>query len=170
VKTLRRIWFVLRGDKDVFFEIGLDRKADWAAFGLVLVVSLVSGLGWILRSQNPFLLAISLVPCAVTAWWIFGYSIKFIETLSAGGGMTHRELLRLAGFAMLPLGLLSVPYIGWLSVGWFWGLMYRALRSFYSTKPMHTLFLVLAGSMIAIVTLGLSVVVINTALVGRFVP
>jgi hypothetical protein len=170
VKTLQRIWNVLRGDKDVFFEIGLDRKADWAAFGLVLVVSLLSGIGWILRSQNPFLSAISLVPCAVTAWWIFGYSINFIEMLSAGGGMTHRELLRLAGFAMLPLGLLSVPYIGWLSVVWFWGLMYRALRSFYSTKPMHTLFLVLAGSMIALVTLGLSVVVINTVLVGWFVP
>ena len=84
--------------------------------------------------------------------------------------MTHRELLRLAGFAMLPLGLLSVPYIGWLSVVWFWRLMYQALRSFYSTKPMHTLILVLAGSMIALVTLGLSVVVINTVLVGWFVP
>ncbi len=165
-----RLWRVLRGDEDVFFEIGLDRKADWAAFGLVLVVSLVSGLGWILRSQTPFLSAISFVPCAVAAWWIFGYSINFIEMLSAGGGMAHGELLRLAGFAMLPLGLLSVPYIGWLSVGWFWGLMYRALRSFYSSKPGHTLFLVLAGSMIACVFLGLSVVLINTVLMGWFSP
>jgi hypothetical protein len=170
VKTLRRIWNVLRGDEDVFFEIGLDRKADWAAFGIVLVVGLVSGLGWIMQSNNPFLLAISLVPCGVAAWWIFGYSINFIETLSAGGGMTRRELLRLAGFTMLPLVCLSVPYIGRLSVVWFWGLMYRALRSFYSTKPGHTLFLVLTGSMIAFVFLGLSVVVINTALVGWFEP
>jgi hypothetical protein len=170
VKTLRRIWFVLKGDEDVFFEIGLDRQADWAAFGLVLVVGLVSGFGWILRSQNPFLSAISLLPGVVLAWWIFGYSINFIEMLAAGGGMTHRELLRLAGFAMLPLVFLSLPYIGWLSVGWFWVLMYRALRSFYSTKPGHTLFLVLAGSMIAVVSLGLSVVVLNTALKGWFVP
>jgi len=84
--------------------------------------------------------------------------------------MTLQELLRLSGFAMFPLICLSVPYIGWLSVGWFWALMYRALRSFYSTKPGHTLFLVLASSMIAFVSLGLSVVVINTALVGWFVP
>jgi hypothetical protein len=170
VKFFNRLWRVLRGDEDVFFEIGLDRKADWAAFGLALVVSLMSGLGWILRSNNPFLLAISLVPCGMAAWWIFGYSINFIEMLSAGGGMTHRELLRLAGFAMLPLVCLSVPYIGWLSVVWFWGLLYRALRSFYSTKPGHTLFLVLTGSLVACVFWGLSVTVINTALVGRFSP
>jgi hypothetical protein len=160
----------LRGNEDVFFEIGFDRKADWAAFWVVLVVGLVSGLGWILQSNNPFLLAISLVPCGVAAWWIFGYSINFIEVLTAGGGMTHRELLRLAGFTMLPLVCLNVPYIGWLSVVWFWGLMYRALRSFYSTKPVHTLFLVLTSSMIAFVFLGLCVVVINTALVGWFGP
>jgi hypothetical protein len=86
--------------------------------------------------------------------------------VSAGGGMTHHELLRLAGFAMLPLVCLSVPYIGWLSVVWFGGLMYRALRSFYSTKPLHTLFLVLSGSLIAFVFWGLSITVINTALAG----
>jgi hypothetical protein len=170
VKVLGRIWGVLKGDEDVFFEIGLDGKASWTAFGLVCVIGLISGLGWILRSGNPYLSIVSTLLVAAGTWWIFGYTISFVETLVGGGGVTRSELLRLTAFSAIPLILLSVPHVGWFSVAWFWGLMYRALRSFYSTKPRHTVFLLLTGSFVAFIFGGLAFVLINTAWLGRASP
>ena len=170
MKVLRRIWFVLQGDEDAFFEIGFDRQASWTAFGLVCVIGLFSGIGWILRSGRPYLTSVSTLLVTVGTWWIFGYSISFIETLVGGGGVTRAELLRLTAFSAIPLILLSVPYVGWFSFVWFWGLIYRALRSFFSIKPRHAVFLLLTGSFVAFVFWGLAFVLINTAWLGRASP
>jgi hypothetical protein len=170
VKVLRRIWGALKGDEDVLFEIGLNRKGNWTAFGLVCVIGLISGLGWILRSGSLYLSIASTLLVAAGTWWIFAYTISFVETLVGGGDVTRGDLLRLTAFSAIPIILLSVPYVGWISVAWFWGLMYKALRSFYSTKPRHTIFLLLTGSFVAFIFWGLAFVLINTAWLGRASP
>jgi len=166
MKLVQRIWRVLRKDEDVFFEIGLDQKAGWQAFSLLILTSLTSGLGWILRSDKPLLLEVSLLIAAVVAWLILAGFIRFLEMLFTGGGIDRKELLRLAGFTALPLALLSIPYAGWLSVVWFWSLLYAGLRSLYSTKPVHTLALVIIGNLAAFITWGITMVLINVVLGG----
>ena len=129
MKFLRRIWGTLRWDEDVFFEIGMDRKAIWQAFGLILLVSLLSSLWWVLQSNAPILLQLSLTASGLAAWLIFAGWVGFLDMLLKGGGMSRAEIMRVGGFAALPLVFLSIPYAGWLSVIWFWRIMYAALRS-----------------------------------------
>ena len=164
MKQLQRIWRALRRDEDVFFEIGMDKKANIPAFLLVNLVGLTSGAGWVLRSESPFLLLASLLVAAPVAWLVFAGCIRFLEMIFEGGGMERNELLRLAGFAALPLAFLSVPYVGWLSVVWFWSLMYTAIRSLYSMDPPHALALVWLGNMVAFVAWGLTMLLVNTVL------
>lgn len=169
MKLLQRIWRVLRRDEDVFFEIGLDQKAGWQSFVVVIVASLLSSLGWILRSNNPFLIEVSLLIAAIIAWLILSGFISFLNMLFTGGMMNRQELLRLTGFAVLPLAFLSIPYVGWLSVVWFWSLLYMGLRSLYSTKPIHTIALIILGSLAAFITWGLTMVLVNE-LIGILPP
>lgn len=164
MKLFQRIWRVLRKDEDAFFEIGLDGQASWQAFGLVLLVGLISASGWVLRSGYPFPLLVSLTAGAVIAWLIFAGWAGFLEMLLKGGDLNRGEVLRVTGFAALPLMLLSIPYIGWLSVIWFWGLTYVALRSLYSTKPTYTLLLIGTGSLTAFMGWGLTVLIIYGSL------
>lgn len=165
-KLLRRIWKSLCRDDDVFFEIGLDTKANISALGLVLLTGSFGGLRWVLGDEHPFKLAISLIIAIVIAWFVFAESIQFAEMLWAGGGINRAELLRLSGFSALPLASFSIPYVGWLGVIWFWILIYAAIRSLYSTKPKHTAVLVGLGSLAAFSAWGLTVVVVKTVLTG----
>jgi hypothetical protein len=166
-KLLSRVWKSLCRDEDVFFEIGLDKKAWMPALGLVLSAGLIGGLRWVLDSEHPPQLVISLFISITIAWFIFAEAIQFAETLWAGGGMNRVELLRLSGFSALPLACLSIPYVGWLGVIWFWILIYTAVRSLYSTKPRHTAVLVGLGSLAAFSAWGLTVVLVNIILVGK---
>lgn len=165
-KQLQRIWRSLIRDEDVFFEIGLDKKESLPALGLVLLLGAAGGLRWVLESENPVSLLASLFIGSCVAWLVFAESIHFAEMLWAGGGMERVELLRLSGFSALPLALLSVPYIGWLGVIWFWALIYTAIHSLYSTKPMHTVLLIGIGSLAAFSAWGMTVLLVNTVLTG----
>jgi hypothetical protein len=166
VRLIHRLGGVLKGDEDEFFQIGLDRKANRAALMVVLLVGAAGSLSWWLQNENPAVSLSGFLPGMLAAWLVFGGSIHFIEMSFGGGGMSRRELWRLSGFAMLPLVLLGVPYVGWLSLVWFWGLMYRALRSFYAIKPGHAIFLIFTGSMVAFIVWGLTTVIVNTVVVS----
>lgn len=166
VKFFLRVWRALHRDEDVFFEIGLDKKANWQAFGLTVLSGVLGGLRWVLGSEQGFYLLGSLLVSAVVAWFIFAGSIRFMEMVFTGGEMDRKELLRLAGFSTPPLALLSIPYVGWISLIWFWSLIYTGLRSLYSTKPWHTLALMMLGSLVAFVAWGIFLLVAYTLLTG----
>jgi hypothetical protein len=142
----------------------MDRKASWQAFGLILLVSLLSSLWWVLHSNSPIILQLSLVASGLVAWMIFAGWVSFLDMLFKGGGMSRTEILRVGGFATLPLVFLSIPYAGWLSVIWFWRIMYAALRSLYSTKPLYTLALIGSGSLMAMIAWGYGYLLVNTVL------
>ena len=142
------------------------KKGSLPALGLVLFAGTAGGLRWVLNSENRLPLLVSLIFGSSVAWFVFAESIHFVETLWAGGGMARMELLRLSGFSALPLAFLSVPFAGWLGVIWFWVLIYTAIRSLYSTKPLHTVLLIGMGSLAAFSAWGMSVLLSNTVMTG----
>jgi hypothetical protein len=166
MKRLQRIWRSFARDEDAFFEIGLDKKESLPAVGLTLLAGAAGGLRWVLENGNPFALQVSLLIGSCAGWFVFTEAIHFVEMLWAGGGMQRKELLRLSGFSALPLAFLSIPYIGWLGVVWFWVLIYTAIRSLYSTKPRHTIVLIGLGSLAALTAWGMTVLLVNTVLTG----
>jgi hypothetical protein len=162
--VLRRIWRVLRAEEDVFFEIGLDRNAGKTAFGVILLVGLLSGVGWVVKSERPWILLASLLTASLVVWYVFAGTISFFDQLIWAGGMSRIELLRMAGFTMAPLVWLSIPYIGWLSMPWFLVLSYKAIHSLYSTKPAQTLGLIGAAGLVSCVAWGFTVLMVSTVL------
>jgi hypothetical protein len=150
----------------VFQEIGADPTATVQAIIVVVVASLVGGLGtifsgdfdavgWILGG------AYSIVGLAITAGVIYLISRLF----QARGDYT--SLFRSLGYASAPQALAIIPILGWLA-GLVWSLILaiRAVKETQAVSGGAAAAIVLIPAAIVFVIVVILVVALGVALVG----
>jgi hypothetical protein len=110
-------------DRLLYQEAENDRSLTQEALLIVVIVSLVNGigalLGGILRGGfgSALLAAVVAVVIGVVNYYIWSYVTYFVGTSFFGGTADVGEILRVLGYAYTPqlLGLLGfIPFVGWL--------------------------------------------------------
>lgn len=112
---VERIMRVLRLDKTVFAEIAKDANATTQAGIIVVVVSLLTGIGAGFQGKFFGNLVWQLIAGVVLGWLLWAVVTYFIGTSLFQGKTTVEELLRVLGYASAPrlLGFFSfIPCVG----------------------------------------------------------
>lgn len=146
---LGRIWYVLRLDASVYEEVGPDRAATLQAMVIILLAVTLSGVGRALTSENPLLLLINQIPGALVGWVLLASTIYALGSLIQGRPIDYVGILRVIGFAVAPLMLSGIQYVGFLS--WVWALIciFLAVRKVYDLDGPRTLLVVAVGIILA---------------------
>ncbi len=122
---LERIIGVLKLDTKVFAEIEHDQTATTQAAMVVGIVALLSALGGGINAalnEGSFLFSfIFALVWAFISWAIWSAVTFFVGTKFFGGEADMGEMLRVMGFAQVPLVLQIIPCIGPI-VGGIWSL------------------------------------------------
>ncbi|MFN2112326.1 MAG: YIP1 family protein [Anaerolineales bacterium] len=145
-------------DKDFYKEAESDTSLTQEALMIVVVVSIISGIGsflgglWIGKPGAAFLALIVNSALGVANYYIWAYVTHFIGTNMFAGDATPDELLRVLGYASGPrlLGVLGfIPCIGWLAalVGAIWALVagFYGVREALDLDTTETLITVFLG-------------------------
>ena len=140
---------------DAFDEIVFDRHAYLKAIVVVFLVAILGSLRWILSSANPWFTILGMIISWLVGWYFFTSSMVFLARLLWDMPVDTRELLSITGYSFLPLVFLSLPYIGWLSIAWFLGVLYLALRYIYLLTIARTFVLIGISSMVAFFVWGM---------------
>lgn len=124
---LERIIGVFKLDTQVFAEIEADQTATNQAAIVVGIVALLSGIGSgigaAISGNGSFLgSALFALVWAFIAWIIWSAVTFFVGTKFFGGEADMGEMLRVIGFAQVPLMLQIIPCIGPI-VGGIWALV-----------------------------------------------
>jgi hypothetical protein len=112
---VERIMRVLKLDKAVFPEIGNDPKATTEAGIIVVVVSLLTGIGSGFQGGFFGRVVWELIAGVVLGWLLWAFVTYFIGTSLFQGKTTVEEMLRVLGYASAPrlLGFFSfIPCVG----------------------------------------------------------
>ena len=108
---LSRMLRVMKLDSSVYEEVEHDQSATGQAVLVVIVVSILSGLGKIVGGGVMtvlFAIVVTLIGWVVMSFVSLGIGRLF------GGKADMGELLRALGFAYTPQVLGLIPFIGWL--------------------------------------------------------
>jgi hypothetical protein len=111
---IERITRVFRLDTPVFREIAVDSNATGEAAIIVVIVSLLSGIGAGITGHF-FSSLISQLILGVVFWALWAVVTYFIGTLVFAGKTTIEEMLRVLGYANAPrlLGFFNfIPCVG----------------------------------------------------------
>jgi hypothetical protein len=112
-----RILGALRLDPATYEEVEHDSSATGQAVAVVVVVTILSGIGAATRGTNAIIGAVIL---ALISWVIYTFAVYVVGTTilkSPETSATFEQVLRPLGFAYAPnaLAVLSgVPAVGWL--------------------------------------------------------
>lgn len=121
---LERMIRAARLDIGVYEELESDTTANGQALTVVVIVSILSGLGFFIASVfggdfvGAIVTLIVSVLLAIVGWALFAFITYFVGTRLFGGTATWGELLRTIGFAYTPLVIGIIPCLGF--VGWIW--------------------------------------------------
>ena len=176
LKLLPVRWFgLLRFDEDAIFRLATARQATWPALFGLLLASGLGGLRWLQTPQSSAQVTANatvlpggwaglliLLCCSLVGWWQFAGGLRFLAQFLWSAELPRIELLRLSGYSVLPLALLSLPYIGPLALLWALAALYRALRSHYSLSWAKALLGVLAGGWTAFLSWGFLMLIAAT--------
>jgi len=145
-------------DKEFYKEVESDTSLNQEALMIVVVVSVISGIGsflgglWVGKIGAAFLALIVNSALGVANYYIWSYVTHFIGTNMFAGDATPDELLRVLGYASGPrlLGVLGfIPCIGWLAalVGAIWALIagFYGVREALDLDTTETLITVFLG-------------------------
>jgi hypothetical protein len=151
-------------DKDFYKEVEADTSLNQEALMIVVVVSVISGIGsfigglWIGNIGSALLALIVNAGLGVANYYIWSYVTHFIGTNMFAGDATPDELLRVLGYASAPrlLGLLGfIPCIGWLIAlaGAIWALVagFYGVREALDLDTTETLITVALGWLVVLV-------------------
>lgn len=121
---LERMIRAARLDIGVYEELERDTTANGQALTVVVIVSILSGLGFFIASVfggdfvGAIVTLIVSVLIAIVGWALFAFITYFVGTRLFGGTATWGELLRTIGFAYTPLVIGIIPCLGF--IGWIW--------------------------------------------------
>ena len=123
---LDRILGVFRLDVNTFEAIEHDDAATAQAVLVVAIVAVLTGLGSGFGAQisggNFFNSFISTLVWAYIGWFLWSAVSFFVGTALFDGQSSIPEMLRVLGFAQIPLVLGIIPCVGWF-VGGIWALI-----------------------------------------------
>ncbi len=121
-----RILGVFRLDVNTFEAIEHDEAATGQAAIIVAFVALLSGLGSGFGAQigggNFFTSFISTLIWAFIGWFLWAVVSFFVGTTFFGGQSSVGEMLRVLGYAQVPMVLGIIPCVGWI-IGGIWALI-----------------------------------------------
>jgi len=123
---LDRILGVFRLDVNTFEAIEHDDAATAQAVLIVAIVAVLTGLGSGFGAQisggNFFTSFISTLVWAYIGWFLWAVVSFFVGTALFEGQSSIPEMLRVLGFAQIPLVLGIIPCVGWI-IGGIWALI-----------------------------------------------
>lgn len=106
-------------DLDFYNTVEADESFNGQAALLVLIVSLLSGIGVGLTAGTPFLRSIIITTIGgLIAWVVWAALTAWIGTSFFGGTTNFGEMLRVLGYAQAPRALGVLPFIGWIGFVW----------------------------------------------------
>jgi hypothetical protein len=149
--VLNRIVGVFRLDPKTFEEIEHNTSLTMAAGIIVVIIALITGLGAGISNaifQRSFLGGfLSTLIGSILGWFIWSAVTWFIGTRLFGGQADVSEMLRVIGFAYVPMVLFIVPCIGPI-VGAIWTLVagFIAIRQGLDLDNTKTFFTVVIGA------------------------
>jgi hypothetical protein len=119
---LERMIRAARLDVDLYEMVEADRGYTGEAFTIVLVTSLLSGIGqWILPGTKFWGSVVGGVIGAIVGWVLWAIITNIIGG-ALGGTSDTGEMLRVLGYASTPMALGIIPGIGHF-VGGIWALV-----------------------------------------------
>ncbi len=178
---IKRIMRAVMLDREFYKEAEADTSLNQEALKIVIIVSVVAGIGSFISSvmaQNFGRAIIALIVTSglgVANYYIWAYVTHFIGTNMFKGEADPGELLRVLGYASAPrlLALLGfIPCIGWLIslAGSIWALVagFFGVREALDLDTTETLVTVVLGwlAILIITAIVTSVIGIGTAGVG----
>ena len=109
---LARMIRALKLDSSLYEEVEKDQGATGQAALVVIIVSVIGGLGALLT--GGVMATIVGIVVALIGWVIWSLVTYFVGTLIFGGKSNLGECLRALGFAYTPHVFGIIPFIGWL--------------------------------------------------------
>jgi hypothetical protein len=140
---------VLRLNGDVYVEIAHDNTATIQALVIVMVAALLNALGRAIISDYPLQTLLSLVPGALVGWMLLAGAIYILAGVLQGNPVSYIGMLRVVGYAVAPLMLTAIPYIGWIFWVWVLANLFVAVRSVYDMESPRVFLTVAVGIIFA---------------------
>ncbi len=148
---LNRIIGVFKLNKDTFEEIEHNTSLTMTAGLIVVIVALITGVGTgisnAIFSRSFFGGFLSTLIGSIIGWFLWSVVTWFVGTRMFGGQADINEMLRVIGFAYIPMVLFIVPCIGPI-VGAIWTLAagFVAVRQGLDLDNTKTFFTVVIGA------------------------
>lgn len=142
-----RIVGVLKLDKNTFEQIEHAADATMQALIIVLVVSLLTGLGQGSASRHGFFTGfLGNLVWTFVAWLLWAAVAYFVGSSLFGGKGSMMGMLRVVGFAYAPMILSIIPCVGAI-VGLIWSLvaMFVAVRQGLELDDLKTVLTIIIG-------------------------
>lgn len=166
VKTFRRVLGALVLNEDALYEVGVDRRETWPAVLLFALAGLAAGLSWI-RTNSTWQVALpAWIFSCIIALGLIAEAAHFSALFLFGGGVRRDEIVRLAGFSMVPMSLAAFPYLGVISFVWAFAIFFKGMQTYFAMGPARTLTLQLISIGFAFVFWALA----NTVVVAILQP
>jgi hypothetical protein len=149
--VLTRMIGVFKLDAKTFEEIEHNTSLTVTAGIIVVIISLITGLGTGISNaifHRSFLGGFfSTLIGSIIGWFIWSAVTWFVGTRLFGGQADINEMLRVIGFAYLPMALFIIPCIGPI-IGAIWTLVagFVAIRQGLDLDNTKTFFTVIIGA------------------------
>lgn len=152
-----RLLGALKGDVATFEEVEHDESATIQAALIVVVASLLTGLATVfandtldndVSTSRGFLTG---VIGSLLAWLVWSALTHFIGSRFFGATSSLGEMLRVIGFAHVPLFLIFIPFVGLLATFWFLFVAFKAIRAGLDISTGKTVLVILIGLVLRII-------------------
>jgi hypothetical protein len=165
---LQRIIGVLYLDDGAFKEIEHSQRATSEAALIVVVVALLSGLGYGLGVDRFATGFLATVVWAIVAWFLWAAITYFIGTKLYKGDSTMSEMLRVTGYAHAPRAFhvfAFIPVIGLivplLVAAWSLGAAYVGIKEALDLEGGPTIVTIIVGWFVYLIGLGVILALVN---------
>ncbi len=152
-----RLIGAFKGDVATFEEVEHDQSATVQAGIVVAVSAVLAGIGGGLGnsivggSSSFFTIFIVGIVSTLLSWVALAAIINFVGVRFFNAQSTLGEMLRVTGFAAVVTWLAVIPFIGLLSLLWYFWVLFKAIRAGLDLPSVPTAVVIVIGLVIRLV-------------------
>ena len=152
-----RLIGAVRGDTATYEEVEHDKSATGQAAIIVAISAVLAGIGGglgnTLSGGDSSFVSIFFVGVISTllGWVALAAILNFVGVKFFGAESTLGEMLRVTGFAAVVTWLTVLPFIGLLSLLWYFYVLFKAVRTGLDLPSVPTAIVIFIGLVIRVV-------------------